>query len=96
MAQYQVDSQRIQSASAAVNASVASIREAVNGMYVNLNALAEVWTGSAASQFSSVAANWRSAQQQMELSLDAIQRALAQASSVYEEAELQASRLFAQ
>ncbi|NEG69370.1 WXG100 family type VII secretion target [Bifidobacterium choloepi] len=95
MAQYQVDSARIQTASAAVSSSVAAIREAVDGMYANLNALGEVWTGSAATQFATVAAQWRSAQQQMEESLDSIQRALANASVVYDDAETQASRLFA-
>ena len=76
MPQYQVDSEQIQSSSAAVNASVAAIRQAVNGMYANLNALQGVWRGSAAS-------------------LESIQRALASASTLYADAEAQASRLFA-
>ncbi|KFI68809.1 WXG100 family type VII secretion target [Bifidobacterium magnum] len=96
MAQYRVDSERIQASSAAVNSSVTAIRQAVDGMYTNLNALQEVWTGSAATQFTAVAAQWRAAQQQMEQSLDSIQRALTQASTVYADAESQASRLFAQ
>ncbi|WEV71858.1 WXG100 family type VII secretion target [Bifidobacterium sp. ESL0790] len=95
MPQYQVDSEQIQTASGAVSASVSSIREAVSGMYNNLNALQGVWKGGAATQFNSVAAQWRSAQQQMEQSLESIQRALTQASSVYSDAESQASRLFA-
>lgn len=45
---------------------------------------------------SAVAAQWRTAQQQMEASLESIQRALTQASTVYAEAETAASRLFAQ
>ena len=95
MPQYHVDSERIQASSAAVSASVGQIRQAVAGMYANLNELQSVWQGSAATQFSSVAAQWRSAQQQMELSLESIQRALTQASAVYADAEAQASRLFA-
>ena len=95
MAQYQVDSERIQSSSAAVSASVNAIREAVNGMYGNLNQLQSVWHGSAATQFTAVASQWRIAHQQMETSLEAIQHALAQASAVYSDAETQASRLFA-
>ena len=39
MPQYQVDSEQIQSSSAAVNASIQSIRQAVQGMYGNLNNL---------------------------------------------------------
>ncbi|RBP98408.1 WXG100 family type VII secretion target [Bifidobacterium aemilianum] len=94
MPQYQVDSEQIQSSSAAVSSSVSSIREAVAGMYGNLNALQEVWRGGAASQFSVVAEQWRQAQQQMETSLESIQNALTQASSVYADAESQASQLF--
>ena len=43
MPQYQVDSEQIQSSSAAVNASIQSIRQAVQGMYGNLNNLQSVW-----------------------------------------------------
>lgn len=95
MPQYQVDSEQIQSASAAVSASIDQIRQAVNGMYGNLNQLQGVWHGTAATRFSSVAAQWRTAQQQMETSLESIQQALSQASMVYSDAEAQASRLFA-
>ncbi|NMN02562.1 WXG100 family type VII secretion target [Bifidobacterium panos] len=96
MPQYQVDSEQIQSSSAAVQNSVGQIRQAVAGMYANLNNLQSVWKGSAATQFTSVAAEWRSAQQRMEASLEAIQHALTQASAVYADAESAASRLFAQ
>lgn len=95
MPQYQVDCERIQSSSAAVNASIQSIRQAVNGMYANLNDLQGVWRGSAAMQFNAVAEQWRAAQQQMEQSLESIQRALTSASNVYADAEAQATRLFA-
>ena len=46
-------------------------------------------------QFTAVAEQWRAAQQQMEASLESIQRSLTQASTVYADAEIQASRLFA-
>jgi len=95
MPQYQVDSEQIQSSSAAVNASIQSIRQAVQGMYGNLNNLQSVWRGGAATQFTAVAEQWRAAQQ-MEQSLESIQRALMQASTLYSETEMQASRLFAQ
>ena len=96
MPQYQVDSEQIQSSSAAVNASIQSIRQAVQGMYGNLNNLQSVWRGGAATQFTAVAEQWRAAQQQMEQSLESIQRALMLASTLYSETEMQASRLFAQ
>jgi WXG100 family type VII secretion target len=94
MANYQVDSDQIATSSAAVNSSVSSIRTAVNGMYANISQLQTVWHGAAATKFSSVADQWRSAQTQMEQSLEAIQNALAQASTLYSDAETQASRLF--
>ena len=74
MPQFQVDSEQIQSSSAAVS----------------------VWRGGAATQFNAVAEQWRAAQQQMERSLESIQHALMQASSLYADTEMQASRLFAQ
>ena len=43
-----------------------------------------------------MAAQWRAAQQQMEVSLESIQQALTQASVLYADAEASASRLFAQ
>ena len=95
MAQYQVDPERIQSSSAAVSASIASIREATGGMVANLNALQDAWRGTAATKFASVFTQWHAAQQQMEASLESIQNALTQASMVYADAEMQASRLFA-
>lgn len=94
MSQYQVDSERIQSSSGAVASSVEQIRQAVNGMVANLNALQDAWRGSAATQFNSVVTQWHSAQQQMEASLQSIQQSLAQASTVYADAESAAARLF--
>lgn len=57
---------------------------------------AERLEGGAATQFNAVAEQWRAAQQQMEQSLESIQHALTQASALYAETEMQASRLFAQ
>ena len=94
MSQFQVDSEQIQSSSAAVSASISSIRDSVNGMYVNLANLQQVWKGTAATQFTAVSQEWKAAQQQMEHSLEAIQHALAQASTVYADAETNASQLF--
>lgn len=59
MAQFQVDSEQIQSSSAAVNASIQAIRQSVQGMYANLNNLQSVWRGGAATQFNAVAEQWR-------------------------------------
>ena len=102
MPQYQVDSERMNIMDVRVLSTlglseedIAAIRQAVNGMYTNLNGLQDAWRGGAATQFTSVSAQWRAAQQQMEASLESIQQALTQASTVYADAEAQASRLFA-
>lgn len=94
MAQYHVDSERIQSSASAVSSSIESIRGAVQTMYANLTELQDAWQGSAALRFSSVVEQWRSAQQQMEQSLQSIHSALTQASTVYADAETQAAQLF--
>lgn len=94
MPQFQVDSEEIQSAAGAVSSSVASIRDAVSGMYTNLDNLQGVWTGGAATQFGTVAEQWRTSQQQMEEALEGIQSALTQASTLYSDTEDQATRLF--
>ena len=49
MPQYRVDSEHIQSSSAAVRSSIEQIRQAVQGMYANLEGLQSVWSGSASS-----------------------------------------------
>lgn len=94
MTQFRVDSEQIQQAAAAVGTSVSAIRDAVNGMYGNLQQLQSVWTGPAATQFASTAQQWRAVQQQMEQSLESIQQAMQHASGVYMDAETQATSLF--
>ena len=94
MPQFSVDSEQIAAAAGAVQGSVAQIRGSVAAMYTNLNQLQSVWTGGAAQRFATVADQWRAAQQQMEDSLESIQTSLAQASSVYSQAESEAGRLF--
>ena len=95
MPQYQVDSERTQSSSAAVATSISQIRQAVGGMYNNLNALQDAWRGSAATQFTAVAEQWRAAQQQMEASLESIQRSQKKNKKENDDDENQASCLFA-
>ena len=89
MAHFQVDCESLAQSASAVGASINAIRDAVNGMYANLQQLQSVWTGPA-----STAQQWRAAQQQMEQSLQAIQLAMQQASNVYLDAETQAAALF--
>ncbi len=96
MPQYHVDSEQIHGASVAINNSADQIRSAVTSMYSQLTQLEGTWTGSAASQFTSVMQEWQTAQRTMEQSLQSIHNALVQAAAVYSDAEVQASQLFAQ
>ena len=82
MATYRVDSDRLQSASAAVNTSVTRIRESVGTMYANLQDLQSAWQGAAAARFKGVMEQWRAAQQQMEQSLQNIQQSMSRASAI--------------
>ncbi|WP_159793814.1 WXG100 family type VII secretion target [Puerhibacterium puerhi] len=92
---YEVDSERVAQASAAVQGSVGAIRTEVAAMLRHLQDLQSVWHGGAATAFVGVMGQWQSAQTQVEGALDAVQTALATAARTYADAEAQASRLFA-
>lgn len=92
---YEVDSERVAQASAAVNGSVAAIRSEVGAMMRHLQDLQSSWHGSAATSFAGVMGQWQSTQTQVEASLDAVTAALSSASRTYADAESQAARLFA-
>jgi len=92
---YQVDSERVAQASAAVNGSVAAIRSETGAMMRHLQDLQSSWHGGAATQFAGVMSQWQSAQAQVESALDAVTAALSSASRTYADAEAQATRLFA-
>lgn len=93
MAQFQVDSEQIQSSSAAVNASIQAIRRRCRAC-TPISTICERLEGRSGHTVHAVAGQWRAAQQQMEQSLESIQHALTQASALYAETEMQASRLF--
>ena len=92
---YEVDSERVAQASAAVNGSVGAIRAEVGAMMRNLQDLQASWHGSAATSFAGVMGQWQSTQTQVEAALDAVTAALSSAARTYADAEAQASRLFA-
>jgi WXG100 family type VII secretion target len=92
---YEVDSERVSQASAAVNGSVGAIRAEVGAMMRNLQDLQSSWHGSAATSFAGVMGQWQSTQTQVEAALDAVTAALSSAARTYADAEAQASRLFA-
>lgn len=92
---FEVDSDQVEQASAAVAGSVALVRTEVGALMRNLDALQATWQGPAAAAFSGTVAQWRGAQAQVEGALDTIQTALAAAARTYAEAEAAATRMFA-
>ncbi|GAB2605466.1 WXG100 family type VII secretion target [Pseudactinotalea suaedae] len=95
MARFEVDSGEILRAGGNARASAAAIRSEVSAMMGHLAALQDSWRGSASAAFSTVLADWRVTQQQVESSLDSIALCLDAGSRQYEEAETSALRMFA-
>ncbi len=94
MSQFQVDSTQVAAAGMAVRASAEQIGTEVERMMRNLIDLQATWQGQAAGSFQQLIGRWRHTQEQVRLSLDEIQAALAAASQGYEEAEASAVRMF--
>lgn len=95
MTQYHVDAAQVAAASALTGRSAETIRGEVAGMLSQLQALEGSWQGGAATAFSGVVSQWRATQMQVEVALDEITRALAQAAEHYQMAEDTAQRMFA-
>jgi early secretory antigenic target protein ESAT-6 len=94
MTRYQVDSEAVLGATNAVRTSIGRIQAEVGGLHGQLVSLQDSWSGQAASAFQAVVNDWKSTQQRVEESLDAISRALGQAGQHYAEIEAANARLF--
>jgi WXG100 family type VII secretion target len=95
MTRYQVDSDEVLGASAAVRGSISRIQAEVGAMHGQLVNLQSSWTGPAAAAFQSLASEWRATQQRVEENLGAINQALGVAGQQYAEAEAANARMFA-
>ena len=95
MTRYQVDSEAVLSATAAVRGSITRIQAEVAGLQGQLASLQSSWTGSASVAFQSVVTDWRATQQRVEESLAGINAALGVAGQQYADIEHQNARLFA-
>lgn len=91
---FQVDTDRIQSASGDIASISAEIEGLVATMLARLTALQDAWTGTAATRFQGVVQEWQGTQQQVRASLDSIGAALGQAGTHYAEAEAANERMF--
>lgn len=95
MAVFHVDSAEVARCAGLVRTSAQTLRAEVAAMMGHLTTLEGSWSGVASTQFSAAAATWRATQVQVEQALDEIGAQLALAATTYDEAETQASALFA-
>ncbi|MGI4895512.1 MAG: WXG100 family type VII secretion target [Janthinobacterium lividum] len=94
MSRFEVDSARVEQASAAVSTSATNLAAEVEGMMRHLLDLESCWKGQAATGFQALSAQWRATQDRVRLSLEEIQRALAQAGQQYADVEASNARMF--
>ena len=92
--QFHVDTDRIQAASGDIARISGEIDGQVTAMMGRLQGLQDAWSGTAASRFQSLVAEWQGTQRQVRASLDSIGRVLAAAGVQYAETEAQALRMF--
>ena len=93
-AQFQVDTERIQAASADITRISGEIEGQVGAMMARLVALQDAWTGTASARFQGVVGEWQGTQRQVRGALDSIGTVLAAAGAQYAETEATAVRMF--
>lgn len=95
MSRFEVDSDAMAAAAAAVQGSIASVQAETDGLMRHLEALQSTWRGQAATTFAGLATEWRATQQRVHESLQSIQGALTHAGRQYADVEESAVRMFA-
>ena len=94
MSTYQVDSEAVLAQATAARHTVERVQGEVAALYAQLEQLQASWSGTAATAFRGVVAEWRAAQQRVDDSLGMLSGALGQAGQQYAEIEQQNARLF--
>jgi WXG100 family type VII secretion target len=92
--QFQVDTERIQAASADIARISGEIDGQVTAMMARLVGLQDAWTGTASARFQGVVGEWQGTQRQVRAALDSIGSVLAAAGAQYAETEANAMRMF--
>lgn len=95
MTEYHVNAAEVAEAAGRARATGEAIRGEVATMLAQLTALEGTWRGTAAHAFAALLDQWRAAQAQVDVALDALSGGLAAAASEYANAESSAARLFA-
>jgi WXG100 family type VII secretion target len=92
--QFQVDTERIQAASADITRISAEIEGQVSAMMARLVGLQDAWTGTASARFQGVVGQWQGTQNQVRTALESIGSVLAAAGAQYAETEASTVRMF--
>lgn len=95
MAKFTVDSDEMANTVGTVQSQVESLRSLSSSITANLTRLEGSWQGLAQQQFQGVVDQWHGTQQQIEASIDSINRALAAAGQTYGDTESGVMRMFA-
>ena len=94
MSTYQVDSEAVLAQATAARNTVERMQGEVTALHSQLEQLQASWSGTAATAFRGVVAEWRTAQQRVDDSLSVLGGALSQAGQQYAEIEQHNARLF--
>jgi WXG100 family type VII secretion target len=94
MTTYHVNAADVAQAAAVSARSGDTIRTEVAAMVAHLSSLESTWQGGAAAAFAGVLDQWRAAQAQVDVALDALSAALNNAAAEYTAAEDSVTRLF--
>lgn len=94
MTSYHVDAAQVSAATQTVQGTIGRIQSEVSSLLGQLGGLQSSWSGQASTAFQAAVSDWRATQQQVEQSLDGLNRALGIAATQYAEAESANARLF--
>ena len=94
MSTFQVDSEAVLAQASAARNTVQRVQSETSALSAQLEQLQASWSGTAATAFRGVVAEWRAAQLRVDDSLAMLGTALAQAGQQYAEIEQHNARLF--
>ncbi|MET0589561.1 MAG: WXG100 family type VII secretion target [Naasia sp.] len=94
MPAFSIDSDAVLGTQSTVAATISRIQADAASLMGQLTGLQNSWGGQASTAFQAVAADWRSTQQRVEQSIEAINQALGAAARQYTEVEAANARMF--
>lgn len=94
MTRFHVDADALLSATSTTTATIGRLQAECAGLTSQLGALQSSWTGSAATAFQALVAEWMATYQRLEQNLAALNHALGHAGRQYADTEQQAASMF--